>query len=46
MADLNRDLLFTRLDALVEQFEEEGYPFPHIIDVLKDYVEIADDYLL
>jgi hypothetical protein len=44
--DTTKDLLFTRIDALVEQFEHEGYPFAHIIDVMRDYIEIADDFLL
>lgn len=44
--DNSKDLLFQRIDALVEQFEQEGYPFAHIIDVMRDYIEIADDFLL
>ena len=44
--DATKDLLFSRIDALVEQFEQEGYPFAHVIDVMRDYIEIADDFLL
>lgn len=44
--DSTKDILFQRIDQLVEQFEHEGYPFAHIIDVMRDYIEIADDFLL
>lgn len=44
--DLSRDDVFTRIDQLVERLEDEGYPFPFVVSVLRDYVEIADDYLL
>lgn len=44
--DSSKDLLFSRIDALVEEFEHEGYPFAHIIDVMRDYIELADDFLL
>jgi hypothetical protein len=44
--DTSKDLLFSRIDALADQFEQEGYPFAHIIDVMRDYIEIADDFLL
>ena len=42
----SKDLLFHRIDALVEEFEQDGYPFAAIIDVLRDYIEISDDFLL
>ena len=37
------DLLFLSLDSWVEQFEGE-VPFQEIVEVMRDYVEIADDY--
>jgi hypothetical protein len=39
----SNDHLFLALDAWVEQFEGE-IPFQEIIEVMRDYVEIADDY--
>jgi hypothetical protein len=40
------DQVFVRLDAFVESLEDEGYAFDFIMDVLRDYVEIAEDYVL
>jgi hypothetical protein len=37
------DFLFLSLDAWVEQFEGQ-VPFQEIVEVMRDYVEIADDY--
>ena len=37
------DFLFLSLDAWVTQFEGE-IPFQEIVDVMRDYVEISDDY--
>ena len=37
------DFLFLSLDAWVEQFEGE-IPFQEIVEVMRDYVEISDDY--
>ena len=39
----SNDFLFLALDAGVEQFEGD-IPFQEIIEVMRDYVEIADDY--
>jgi len=46
MTEDSKNILFQRIDQLVEQFEQEGYPFAHIIDVMRDYIELADDFLL
>jgi hypothetical protein len=40
------DALFVRIDQLVEQFEDEGIPYEVIVGVLRDYVELSDEYLL
>jgi hypothetical protein len=40
------DALFVRLDQLVEQLEDEGVPYEVIVGVLRDYVELSDEYLL
>jgi hypothetical protein len=40
------DTLFVRLDQLVEQLEDEGVPYEVIVGVLRDYVELSDEYLL
>lgn len=40
------DALFVRLDQLVEQLEDEGFPYEVIVGVLRDYVELSDEYLL
>ena len=40
------DALFVRLDQLVEQLEDEGIPYEVIVGVLRDYVELSDEYLL
>lgn len=37
------DFLFLSLDAWVTQFEGE-IPFQVIVEVMRDYVEISDDY--
>ena len=39
----SNDHLFLALDAWVETLEGE-IPFQEIIEVMRDYVEIADDY--
>jgi hypothetical protein len=44
--DQSADAVFLRFDQLVSQLEDEGYPFAFIIEVMRDYVEIADDYLV
>jgi hypothetical protein len=44
--DSSKDILFQRIDKLVEQFEDEGYPLAAIIDVMREYIEITDDFLL
>ena len=33
-----------RLDAVVEQLEDEGYPFLEIMDAMAEFIEIAMDY--
>ena len=33
------------IDALVMRLEDEGYPFEEVIDMLIEYVEIADELL-
>ena len=40
---VGRDFLFLSLDAWVTQFEGE-IPFQEIVEVMRDYVEISDDY--
>jgi hypothetical protein len=40
------DSLFQRLDQLVQQLEDEGFPYELIVGVLRDYVELSDEYLL
>jgi hypothetical protein len=40
------DHVFVLLDAFVESLEDEGYAFDFIVDVLRDYIELADDYVL
>jgi hypothetical protein len=40
------DSLFVRVDQLVEQLEDEGFPYEVIVGVLRDYVELSDEYLL
>lgn len=37
------DFLFMSLDEWVTQFEGE-IPFQEIVEVMRDYVEISDDY--
>lgn len=37
------DFLFLSLDEWVTQFEGE-IPFQEIVEVMRDYVEISDDY--
>ena len=32
-----------RLDCLVAQLEQEGYPFPFILQEMQDYLEICDE---
>lgn len=32
-----------RLDTLVAQLEQEGYPFPFILQEMQDYLEICDE---
>lgn len=32
-----------RLDSLVAQLEQEGYPFPFILQEMQDYLEICDE---
>lgn len=44
--DANTDVVFQRIDAFVDTLEEEGYPFPFLIEILREYVEIADDFML
>ena len=49
MTELNTDALdhvFVQLDKAVSVLEDEGYPFEFILDVMRDYLELADDYLL
>lgn len=42
----HRDSLFQRLDSFVEVLEFEGYPLNEIIYVMKDYLELCDEFLL
>jgi hypothetical protein len=44
--DNSKNIIFSRIDGLVEQFEQEGYPFAYIVEVLRDYIELSDDFLL
>jgi len=32
-----------RLDSLVAQLEQEGYPFAFILQEMQDYLEICDE---
>ena len=34
---------FMAIDALVMRLEDEGYPFEDVIDMLAEYVAIADE---
>jgi hypothetical protein len=40
------DQVFVRLDAFVASLEDEGYAFDFILNVLRDYIELAEDYVL
>lgn len=40
------DAVFVRLDGFVQSLEDEGYAFDFIVNVLRDYIELADDYVL
>ena len=49
MTELNTEALdhvFLRVDEVVASLEDEGYPFEFILDVFRDYLELADEYLL
>lgn len=37
------ETVILRIDALVEQLEDEGYPLPFILEEIADYVELARD---
>lgn len=45
-SDNSADEVFLRFDQLVSVLEDEGYPFAFLVDVMRDYIEIADDYLV
>lgn len=42
----HRDVLFQRVDGFVQVLEYEGYPLNEIIYVMKDYLELCDEFLL
>lgn len=42
----SKDTVFSRIDALVDQLEDEGYELRFVVEVMKEFVEICDDYLL
>lgn len=37
--------LFAIIDQLVVELEGEGYPYQAILDALRDYVEISEEYV-
>ena len=41
MADLTGP--FMAIDSLVMRIQDEGYPFDEVIDMLAEYVAIADE---
>ena len=43
MADLTNPEVFGIIDQLVMRLEDEGVPFEDVIDMLAEYVSIADD---
>lgn len=40
------DSLFLRLDQMICLLEDEGYPLQEIIQVMKDYVELCEEFVL
>jgi len=42
----NVDYVFQRIDQAIAGLEEEGFPFEFVCEVLNDYLELADEYLL
>ena len=40
------DSLFFLVDEFVQRLEDEGHPYEVILQVLRDYVEISDEYML
>ena len=39
----NDEEVMCRLDTLVAQLEQEGYPFPFILKEMQAYLEICDE---
>lgn len=39
----NPDDVMFRIDALVNEMEQEGYPLAYILDEISDYLEIANE---
>ncbi len=39
-----RNLLFTDLDAWVEELEDLGVPTIELVEVMRDYVDMYDDF--
>lgn len=40
------DTLFIQLDQLVCRLEDEGHPFQNIVQVMRDYVELCEEFVL
>ena len=40
------DHVFVRIDEAVASLEDEGYPLEFILDIMRDYLELSNEYLL
>lgn len=40
------DKVFLALDAAVAELEEQGYDLDFILDVMDEYIEISDDFVI
>lgn len=45
MSTLDYPTLFSIIDQLVLELEAEGYPYQAVLDALRDYVEISEEYV-
>lgn len=39
------DSLFLTIDQFVAQLEDEGWPYSTILDTLRDYVELSEEFV-
>lgn len=46
MTEPRDEAVILRIDALVEQLEDEGFPLQFILEELTEYVELARDTFL